>query len=601
MSFESFAAPSDSLDLAFETPADANESAVSPFSSQRKRACRRDAEGDDDLMCDETMDVRKAFSSPSFETSIMDYSCLTKAPKTASCRPHGDKTSPHEQIRGISDRVQTLFDEDPVAFLHERVAYDKASVKISDGLFSVTFPVSLAIEGSNCPSRVPAYAKVFFKGFIDNERERKTYDCFTHDIDSCFFVAPLCVGDVPIDCLFESTIKMLWMGLAASNRTHYGTFESYMELNCLGILFTENCNPSRQKNNVTRYINEQYADTIVVQMFHALQTLRENNMCHGDLHSDNILFPEAKDIGLERTGTELYFNETSKKMSTTLRNADFECPRVVKIFDWDRVRIVPEKQSKLIFLDTIAFVKTLLFVYKGPRIWDPPTDQLRKIMRDIEYWQDPHGNRTEPNAKGARRFDVHVDPEDVNKMSPEDLSVVMHFFRNAYQRSLASILRGGRYRLSPFFVVRHWSGDMNDFGTVFARAYNEYDAEQTKENPGRGFLGLHDPGPDGSTLAQSALVYTRAFLNFFFQNLVLQRGEQVTPHFVVEHANWDDEDKFDLYAEAFKTALTRWESRNGEKMTLYTRHPAPGRTETLIDVIKKSGVVEIANAVIHQF
>ena len=268
MSFESFAAPSDRLDFAFETPADANKFAAdSSFSSQRKRACRRDLEGDDDLVCDETMDVedmdeRKAFSSPSIETSgdammtnsdtvksvdsIVDYSCLTRAPKTKSCRPHDDTTSPHVQIRSISDRVQTLFDEDPVGFLHERVAFDRASVKISDGLFSFTFPVSLAIEGSNCPSRVLAYAKVFFKGFIDNEREKKIYDCFIHDIDSCFFVAPLCVGDVPIDCLFESTVKRLWLGLAASKSRHpyYGIVKSYMAYNCLGVLFTENCNPT---------------------------------------------------------------------------------------------------------------------------------------------------------------------------------------------------------------------------------------------------------------------------------------------------------------------------------------------------------------------
>ena len=538
---------------------------------------------DDNLLCNETMpDINP---------------CLSHVKKTPSCVPYDNMTPPHVQLKNVSKYAQTLYNTDPVSFFKNRLTYDASDIKIANNSQSITFPVTLSLQGgANCPSSVNAYAKVFREHDTDYENEREIYDCFAHRVDSCFFVTPICVGDIPLGSSLDTVVRNKWKKIMSAER-----LEKFAK-DKLRIVITENCNPRASKfNDVFHLMNKGFVDIIVVQTVHALETMKLNNVCHGDLHPGNILFPESKDIGLWHTEGKLYVNAIAGSVHGTIQNADFECPRVVKIFDWDHGKVLSDSHDpRLWFLDTIAFVKTLLVGYRGPKIWDA-TDQLKAIINKTDYWQkydteSKKWTRVQPHASGADRFWFHVAQEDVLKMEPEEISVVNQFLKHAYRRCISSILRGGKYVLSPFFVAREWSGDTNDFMRTFKKAYLSYVVKQKREDPTY-ILGYYDPGPDGLSLQSSARPYTSLHLKHFFKTMILdpEISALITPHFVVEHADWDDDEKYDAFGHAFEDALVRWKNQTGDKMTRATKHPAAGRTETLGHLIEKHDIFRTVN------
>ena len=121
----------------------------------------------------------------------------------------------------------------------------------------------------------------------------------------------------------------------------------------------------------------------------------------------------------------------------------------------------------------------------------------------------------------------------------------------------------------------------------FKKAYLSY-VEKTKY-----ILGLYDPGPDGISLASSARPNIKKDLNLFFKMIIYSPGlysivsSLVTPHFVMEHADWSDKKKYGMFKAVYNDSMANWRTKTGTEVTLDTKHPAPGRTETLRQLMEK--------------
>lgn len=566
------------------------------LSPLRKKSNTSKCDDDEDLTCEEEMPDLSGL-----------HQCLSQARATAVCRPFNKNTLPYAKIRGISERAQTMFNADPESFFKYALKFD-SKIKVAAHDLTLTVPVELLMSATDdCPLKVNAYAKFYFPS-ESHDTERKIYECLVHNSHSDFFVFPICVGTIP-NGFRNDHLKPFWDSYMLNGfESPHPMKKEYLELSNslkkkpVNFVLTENCNPnSSSKSTIDGFMNDdRFKHLIVVQMYHALQVMRQNNICHGDLHPGNILFPEVTSLGFtnenESRVEQLYLNVDSGQTKVSIKNGDIGFSRLVKIFDWDFGQIIGLFDRKTCYLDTVSFVKLLVLHYNFP-----VDDDVKYILQKVEYWQDPAGERVKPNAPQAKLYKQFVYHKDIHKLSLNELERVSQFLENLYKIAISSIIRSNdcACTLSPFFVVRMWNGSYSGFKETFLKAYADYTHKVFGTSSTTGLLGFYDPGPDGKSLY--ALVEHDNKLVMFIKKIfvMLINSEAVkslvTPHFVIEHANWNG-DYFDKTAENFEQALERWREQRGESATLHTEHPASGRYDTIENLLDKHGIPEMKNA-----
>ena len=107
----------------------------------------------------------------------------------------------------------------------------------------------------------------------------------------------------------------------------------------------------------------------VVQIFFALEELSKQKIMHGDMHFDNILFPKYNDMCLnaKHAGVSddecqhLYMDKMSGSLiiGTNSPEDAFKIERIVKIFDWDKMELLKDRDPWL-YHDKIGFLRRLV-------------------------------------------------------------------------------------------------------------------------------------------------------------------------------------------------------------------------------------------------